>query len=108
MHALHTTNGFVVMPSAEAILEAVFPGKTPSPTGSLPSSSSMFPFVVLSILKSDCATGLFVDGIFVKKIFKNEKIVIRRNEKPIVFLRKDGFNFYKRLSQKLKDRTVDN
>lgn len=60
------------------------------------------------IIKSDCATGLFIDGIFVEELKKGEHIIIKKADYSTVFLRKQGFNFYKRLSQKLKDRTVDN
>ena len=59
-------------------------------------------------VKSDCATGLFIDGIFVEELKKGEQIIVEYSEKPVIFLRKKMFNFYKRLSEKLKDRTVDN
>ena len=59
-------------------------------------------------VKSDCATGLFIDGIFAEQLQKGDLITIERAEFSTIFLRKKGFNFYKRLSQKLKDRTVDN
>ena len=59
-------------------------------------------------VKSDCATGLFIDGIFAEQLRKGEQIFIKKANYSTVFLRKEGFNFYKRLAQKLKDRTVDN
>lgn len=59
-------------------------------------------------VKSDCATGLFIDGIFAEELNKGDLITIERADYSTIFLRKKGFNFYKRLSQKLKDRTVDN
>lgn len=54
-----------------------------------------------------CATGLFVDGIFAEELFSHQEIVIKKFEFPVIFLRKKGFNFYRRLSYKLNDRTVD-
>ena len=54
-----------------------------------------------------CATGLFIDGIFVQQVNKGDKLIINKSEYPTIFLRKKGFNFYRRLSLKLKDRTVD-
>lgn len=58
------------------------------------------------VLVSDCATGIFVDGIFATKMLKGKELIAKRCEKSIVFLRKKGFNFYERLSKKLKDRTA--
>ena len=59
-------------------------------------------------VKSDCATGLFIDGIYAEQLNKGQQIIIKKADYSTIFLRKEGFNFYKRLSQKLKDRTVDN
>ena len=54
--------------------------------------------------KGLCKTGLFVDGIFACEIEPNDKLEITREDFTVTFLRKQGFNFYKRLSLKLKDR----
>lgn len=57
-------------------------------------------------LVSDCATGIFVDGIFAIKMVKGKELLAKKCDNSIVFLRKKGFNFYERLSKKLKDRTA--
>jgi NAD+ kinase len=46
--------------------------------------------------------GLFVDGKFIGEINGNENILIKKCSVPIVFLRRKGFAFYKRLSDKLR------
>ncbi len=51
-----------------------------------------------------CRTGLFVDGIFVCEVSPADDIKISTGSCPVMFLRKEGFNFYKRLYKKLKDR----
>lgn len=48
-------------------------------------------------------TGLFIDGTFVDKINTGEMFHIKKSEYPIVFLRKEGFNFYERLTKKLNN-----
>ena len=58
------------------------------------------------VIDNDCATGLFIDGIFVQELFKNDELKFFRTNYQTTFLRKKDFNFYERLSQKLKDRTV--
>lgn len=54
----------------------------------------------------NCAVGLFIDGIFAKELFFDDVVEIENSLYPIIFLRKKDFNFYKRLSDKLKDRQV--
>ncbi|MBR2871422.1 MAG: NAD(+)/NADH kinase [Clostridia bacterium] len=58
-------------------------------------------------VKSECATGLFIDGIYAQQLKNGETLLIERNSKPTVFLRRKGFNFYNRLNYKLKDRTAE-
>ena len=53
-----------------------------------------------------CKTGLFIDGIFVRPVDMGCLIKVYKNEENVVFLRKEGFNFYTRLSLKLKDRNI--
>ena len=57
-------------------------------------------------IENDCATGLFIDGIFALELFKNDNLNIYNTDYQTIFLRKKTFNFYERLSQKLKDRTA--
>ena len=59
-----------------------------------------------SLIKNvgDCKTGLFIDGIFATSVQKDDVVEMTASDLPIIFLRKEGFNFYKRLSKKLKDR----
>ena len=57
-------------------------------------------------VENDCATGLFIDGIFELELNKGEEIRITNTDNKTIFLRKNTFNFYDRLSQKLNDRTA--
>jgi NAD+ kinase len=54
-----------------------------------------------------CLTGkalanLFVDGKLIAEIHKDDVIKIEKAEKPTLFMRKKDFDFYKRLTEKLK------
>ena len=57
-------------------------------------------------ISNECATGLFVDGIFGIELKKGDTLKIYSPDYQTIFLRKDTFNFYERLSKKLKDRTA--
>lgn len=46
--------------------------------------------------------GLFVDGQLVSLLENDDEVLINKCEKDTVFLRKNDFNFFKRLSEKLK------
>ena len=46
--------------------------------------------------------GLFVDGQLVSLLETNDQVFINKSEKDTVFLRKKDFNFFNRLSNKLK------
>lgn len=60
------------------------------------------------ILNSNCASGLFVDGIFVSQVSNGDVLIVNKANCYTTFLRKNTFNFYERLTKKLKDRTVEN
>ncbi len=48
--------------------------------------------------------GLFIDGKLVSNLTINDEIKILKAEKPTVFLRRESFDFFKRLNLKLQDR----
>lgn len=58
-------------------------------------------------VRSRCSTGLFIDGIFACEVFSGKKLTVKKADNDTCFLRKSNFNFYDRLSQKLKNRTMD-
>lgn len=47
--------------------------------------------------------GLFVDGKLIALLNTKDKIIIKKSENNTVFLRKNNFDFFKRLSDKLKN-----
>lgn len=49
----------------------------------------------------DSAAALFIDGQFISRIKKGETVNIKKNARPVVFLRKQDSNFYDRLVSKL-------
>ena len=54
-----------------------------------------------------CLTGkasanLFIDGKFISEINKGDVVKIEKANKPTLFMRKHDFDFYKRLTEKLK------
>ena len=51
------------------------------------------------------SAGLLIDGKLVSEIEKGDILRIYKADKPTYFLRRQNFNFFKRLAQKLKDRT---
>ena len=55
-------------------------------------------------LKNGSSAGLFVDGKFIKKLNTNEKVCIKKAEKPTVFLRKENTNFYDILTHKINEK----
>lgn len=63
------------------------------------SSDSIFEFEIIG--KTHC--GLFVDGRHIAELKNGDKVVVEKAEKQTVFLRRTSFNFYKRLTEKLKD-----
>lgn len=58
---------------------------------------------VVSLLAGDSA-ALVIDGKMVEVIDKGESVEILKAENPTIFLRRKTFNFFDRLSEKLKDR----
>ena len=50
-----------------------------------------------------CYCVLFVDGRYITEVKNGDEIKVKKAEKKTVFLRKADFNFYKRLTEKLKD-----
>lgn len=50
-----------------------------------------------------CYCALFVDGRYIAEVKNGDEIKIQKADKKTVFLRKVDFNFYKRLTEKLKD-----
>ena len=56
-------------------------------------------------VNGNCKTGLFIDGIFACEVFPEDELTISTSSSPVMFLRKEGFNFYKRLYDKLKNRS---
>lgn len=55
---------------------------------------------------SGCSAGLFVDGVFVSKIYQNESVTIKKSKTDTVFLRKKDSNFFSRLNIKIKDKGI--
>ena len=53
-------------------------------------------------LKDGCDAGLIVDGKEVDILKKGNEINVSKSDKSVVFLRKPSFDFYDRLSQKIK------
>ncbi len=47
--------------------------------------------------------GLFIDGNYIDKMHPGDSFTINKNIYPITFLRKEDFNFYKRLARKLNN-----
>ncbi len=58
---------------------------------------------VVSLLAGDSA-ALVIDGKMVDTINKGERVEITKADEPTIFLRRKTFNFFDRLSDKLKDR----
>ena len=58
-------------------------------------------FCELTII-SNAACGLFIDGVLIQNLKKDDKITVRKSNKTIKFLRKKDTNFYSRLLNKLK------
>lgn len=54
-----------------------------------------------------CSTsaGLIVDGCFSETLSNGDVVKIGKAEAPTVFLRRDSYDFYDRLTRKLKERT---
>lgn len=53
----------------------------------------------------NCSTPmLFIDGKYIETLKNNENIVIKSSKETVTFLRLNNYNFYNRLSEKLKDR----
>ncbi len=47
--------------------------------------------------------GLFIDGNYIDKMQLGDSFTINKNSHSIIFLRKEDFNFYKRLARKLNN-----
>ena len=50
------------------------------------------------------SAGLFLDGKFIKQLDKNDVIKIKKTKNKTIFLRKEGSNFYDRLTKKIKEK----
>ena len=64
------------------------------------SADSICTFEIIG--KAHCC--LFVDGRFIAEVKKGDVITIQKAENKTVFLRKKDFNFFNRLTEKLKDK----
>ncbi len=47
--------------------------------------------------------GLFIDGNYIDKMHPGDSFTINKNLHSVIFLRKEDFNFYKRLARKLNN-----
>ncbi|MBR2498288.1 MAG: NAD(+)/NADH kinase [Clostridia bacterium] len=63
------------------------------------SADSVCTFEIMG--KAHC--GLFVDGRFIAEVKKGDVIKMQKSENKTIFLRKKDFNFFNRLTEKLKE-----
>ncbi|MCQ2387456.1 MAG: NAD(+)/NADH kinase [Clostridia bacterium] len=52
-----------------------------------------------------CSAGLFVDGKMIDNLSVGDKIYVRKTNNPTIFLRRENFVYYTKLSEKLKSRS---
>ena len=64
------------------------------------SSDSNFKFEITG----SAPVGLFADGHFIANLKKGDAFIVKKALKPTVFLRKQEFNFFKRLNYKFKSQ----
>ncbi|MBE5749894.1 MAG: NAD(+)/NADH kinase [Clostridiales bacterium] len=64
------------------------------------SSDSTFKFKITG----DVPVGLFADGHFIANLKKGDTFIVKKALKPTVFLRKQDFNFFKRLNHKFRSQ----
>lgn len=50
------------------------------------------------------SAGIFADGKMIATVGAGAKVSVERAEKPTVFLRRAGFDFFRRINEKLKNR----
>jgi NAD+ kinase len=51
----------------------------------------------------DGKSDLFVDGRLIGAVTSNDKIIVKKHDKPITYFRQESHDFYSKLSQKLKN-----
>ena len=61
----------------------------------------------INMLKGSLA-GLFIDGNYIGLIDSNDEIVVKKAERPTVFLRKNDYNFFEKLIKKLNSKVIKN
>ncbi len=54
-------------------------------------------------VKNQCDAGLYVDGKFISVLSKGDSFIVTKHEKPTYFLRKEKYDFFGRLYNKLKE-----
>mgnify|MGYP002521210401 FL=1 len=95
-----SAGGAILAPGINAFLITPIAAHSFSQRPVVYSSSSK---CVVTLLAGD-STALVIDGKMVETMGKGENVEIVKADKPTIFLRRKTFNFFDRLTEKLKDR----